>query len=319
MTAGDRLAKILLYYGLLEDETKSEGKIICPFHEDINPSLIYNLETGTWFCFGCGESGNEVDFLLHMMDAQKHETRYALGYLNYITHSKQTSKIDTVRRTIVKHDYEQEYMRAQDYYYGLKQTNWESNSSDSETLLIIDYMTKRGFDAHTLNKWGARLTYNDSYPLVFPIMDNDEYKGYVCRAINNPELESKRKYLYNYGFRRDTTLCGTYNEGKVTFIVEGYMDMLKVKSFGFNNVVAILGWKISLNQVQKLKDKNISKVVCCLDNDSAGRKGLKELCKHFNVLEFEYPVGVKDPGEMSYEDFKLCINKSSKVYRKEVK
>ena len=60
---GKELAKVLFYYGLIPDVNTSEYKIVCPFHEDMNPSLIVNLEKGTWYCFGCNKSGNAFDFV----------------------------------------------------------------------------------------------------------------------------------------------------------------------------------------------------------------------------------------------------------------
>lgn len=38
----------------------SEWSALCPFHDDRNPSLSINVETGLWLCFGCGEKGNAV-------------------------------------------------------------------------------------------------------------------------------------------------------------------------------------------------------------------------------------------------------------------
>jgi hypothetical protein len=38
----------------------------CPFHEDRDPSLSVNVETGLFKCHGCGASGSPVDFLMRM-------------------------------------------------------------------------------------------------------------------------------------------------------------------------------------------------------------------------------------------------------------
>lgn len=78
--------------------------------------------------------------------------------------------------------------------------------------------------------------------------------------------------MYNEGFSRATTLCGTYTKGKVVVICEGYMDMLKFKQFGLKNVVAILGWKITAEQIAKLKKAGITHVISALDNDECGKK-----------------------------------------------
>lgn len=312
MNAGDRLAKVLFYYGFIEDDKISEGKIICPFHEDINPSLIYNLEEGSWYCFGCGESGTAVEFVEKMLVYQERNTMYTMRELYNILRSKRARTIKMAKRTARKHDYDDELIRADNFYNGLLKTQWGTNSSD-ESLFIIDYMAQRGFMPEHLKKYGGKYTYSEFYPLVFPITDNGEFRGYVCRAINQPELEKKRKYLYNYGFRRELTLCGDYEVGSTVFIVEGFMDMLKLKTFGIKNVVAILGWKITQTQVEKLRQAKINNVICCLDNDHAGDKGYIELCKHFRVLKFQYEDGINDPGEMSKNDFQRQLKKSMEV------
>ena len=57
--ASNDLAKVLLYYGCIENADCEEQKIVCPFHEDVEPSMIVNLKKGNFFCFGCNESGEE--------------------------------------------------------------------------------------------------------------------------------------------------------------------------------------------------------------------------------------------------------------------
>ena len=66
---------------------------------------------------------------------------------------------------------------AEDYYYNLKTINWNDEHSEE-----LNYMLKRGFKRSTLNRCKAKYTYNKSYPLVFPMFDNGEFKGWVCRT-----------------------------------------------------------------------------------------------------------------------------------------
>jgi CHC2-type zinc finger protein len=35
----------------------------CPFHEDKHPSFSVNEEAGVFYCFGCGATGDVIDFL----------------------------------------------------------------------------------------------------------------------------------------------------------------------------------------------------------------------------------------------------------------
>ena len=128
-----------------------------------------------------------------------------------------------------------------------------------------------------------------------------------------------RKYLYNEGFSRATTLVGEYGSENYVFIVEGYMDRLKFVQFGITNVVAILGWKMSGEQEKKLKEKGITHVISALDNDECGRKGTRYLKTIFNVTRFSYLKGIKDPGEMSEENFNKMYRRTMKIYRDNLK
>ena len=47
-------------------------KVICPFHDDTDPSLSINLEDGWFNCFSCGTKGGGI--------AKFHMTRYSLTY-----------------------------------------------------------------------------------------------------------------------------------------------------------------------------------------------------------------------------------------------
>ena len=176
-------------------------------------------------------------------------------------------------------------------------------------------MEKRGFDKRALNVSMCKSSYSIPYPILFPILDNGDFRGWVARTMNE-NVEKKRKYLYNEGFYKRNTLCGNYKSDSIVFICEGFMDYLSLRTRGhLKNVVAILGWHISDEQVKKLKDKNINTVVSALDNDKSGKKGTEYLKKFFNVVEFCYPEGVKDPGEMDESVLVESIMRTKRKYR----
>ena len=94
------------------------------------------------------------------------------------------------------------------------------------------------------------------------------------------------------------------------------MDYLSLRTRGhIKNVVAILGWHISDEQVQKLKDKGVTTVVSALDNDKAGNKGTEYLKQFFRVIRFDYPEGIKDAGEMSEQQLKTAIRRTRRAYK----
>jgi len=292
------LMKVMHYYSLLEDS--ATYKIICPFHEDVNPSMMINLENNSFFCFGCNVSGDAFKFV-KLMNKNLDDLKAYIKYYR-ILRSRKTISLKT--KMVIKHvDSQQATIEAADYYNGLSLTDWSKDNSE-----IKEYMKKRGFDERSLTLAKAKINYNNSYPIIFPMFDNDKFRGWVCRT-NNKDVEKKRKYLYNTGFSRRDTLVGSYQASTV-IIVEGYMDWLKLKQFGVKNAVAILGWKMTAHQITKLKEAGVKTIISALDNDDCGKRGTKYLKSFFNVIQFYFPRNIKDPGEMDQATFKKCKTKT---------
>ena len=207
------------------------------------------------------------------------------------------------------------YDEAYDFYHGLSRVNWKVPGSE-EAKRISDYMRDRGFTAEDLQRARAKVTYSEPYELVFPIMDNGKFKGWVSRT-DDPEVAKFRKYLYNKGFRRATTVVGDYDSSKPLLIVEGFMDRLKLLHCGIDNVVAIFGWKISDDQVRKLQEAGITHVVSALDNDECGKKGTEYLRTKFKVTRFQYLKKYKDPGDFTQEDCDRMFSRTMQRYRQD--
>lgn len=306
MTEGTKLARVLAYYGYVQSNVQSKVKIVCPFHEDVNPSMIVDLEKGTYFCFGCNKAGRSAhDFVIHQEEIDELQ---AYIKLTKILDNEKLYDIKD-RKYMPQDDANELLLKAKDYYFNLTKLDWCGNIEDDNISNALNYMLKRGFTKRLMNDTRARYTYNRLYPLVFPILDNNKFKGWVCRTVDK-ETEQKRKYLYNKGFSRYTTISGTYDKGAIVIIVEGTMDMYKCKLFGVRNVGAILGWKITDNQIQKLKDQGITYVISALDNDECGRKGTAELKKHFKVTRWRYLKGCKDPGDFTRRTFDMMYAKT---------
>lgn len=310
---GKELAKVLYYYGLIQDTRCMEYKIICPLHNDINPSMIIDLAEGRFFCFGCQESGDAFK-LVRKMNSKLNDIQAALLYFK-ILRSKTVQHIDVSGRVKKeKKESKQAYVEAHDYYYGLSKIDWKTNQ-EQEVSEAREYMKSRGFDSSTLNMCKAKVTYNYSYPIIFPMLDNKHFAGWVCRT-DKSNVEKKRKYLYNEGFTRRNTLVGSYGNKDYVFLVEGYMDRLKMlqnmHALGIQeDIAAILGWKISNEQIQKLLDSGVKHIISALDNDTCGRKGTDYLKTKFNVTRFCFE-DVKDPGEMNVKQFKQMYSKTMK-------
>lgn len=314
------LAKVLWHYNLIYDDHTTKQKIVCPFHKnDVNPSLLLNLVDGSWFCFGCQLSGDARRFV-ELMEKKYHGLNDLQAYKQYLKILKSDKcsdvKVDVKAIKKVQKPKKQLYDEAYDYYHGLRTVDWTWDDED-EVLRALAYMEQRGYSPETLNAVKAKVTYNDMYGLVFPMMDNDKFRGWVSRTMRK-DVEAKRKYLYNEGFSRATTLVGNYGKEKYVIVVEGYMDRLRFVECGLEDgVVAILGWKMSIQQEDKLRKAGVIRVISCLDNDECGRKGtlyLKSVFGPKNVLRWSYLKGIKDPGEMTPEQFKKMYKRTMSQY-----
>ena len=317
-----QLAKVLWYYNMLPHMhcSDSKFKIVCPFHDgDVNPSLLVNLAEGNWFCFGCSETGDAQKFVSLMEkkyngvnDLQACRKFYQILKSDKCSsiHIEPTSQVQQVQSS------KELYDEAYDYYHGLRKVDW-CNDDEDEVVQARGYMEQRGFSPKTLARCKAKVTYNNSYGLIFPMLDNGKFRGWVCRTMRK-DIEKRRKYLYNKGFARATTVVGSYGTKDYVFVVEGYMDRLKFIQNGETNVVAILGWKMSAQQKDKLSKSGVTKVISALDNDECGRKGTEYLKRIFgkqNVVRWCYLKGIKDPGDMEPDTFTKMYKKTMQKYQ----
>ncbi len=65
----------------LRPDGKGEAMVLCPFHEDGNPSLSINVRRGVWHCFaGCG-GGSLVEFEMRMHESEREDAIRSISAL----------------------------------------------------------------------------------------------------------------------------------------------------------------------------------------------------------------------------------------------
>lgn len=294
----NELLTVLEYYDI-PIQFMDKFKVVCPFHGDINASLLVDALNAKWFCFGCQQGGDAKDFVKKMENCNDIKAYMKLESIKS-GNKKKSKKIKNIEIKQQEQEDRDFVAESEDYYFNLTTIDWKK-SKKYGAQKEKEYLRKRGFSSEALNDCGCKITYNDSYPIIFPIFDLGEFKGYVCRTMNK-EIEQKRKYLYNKGFTRRNTLVGNYR-CKTVMVVEGYMDYLKARQFGVKYVCALLGWKATREQIEKLKKAGVKNIISALDNDKYGKKGTEFLKSFFEVAEFCYPEHLKDIGEMNFKQF----------------
>jgi len=121
-----------------------EWKACCPFHDEKSPSFTVSDQKGFYHCFGCGAHGDAIRWMtdqrgLEFMDAVK-ELAAEAGLEVPAADPRAAQKAE-VRAGL--HDVMQ---AAQDWFGAKLQAN--------EGTGARDYLKSRGFDAHTVKRFG---------------------------------------------------------------------------------------------------------------------------------------------------------------------
>ena len=64
------ISQVLQHYNLKPDK---HNRICCPFHQEKTPSFTIYPKTNTFHCFGCGKSGDTIEFIQLKENITKHE------------------------------------------------------------------------------------------------------------------------------------------------------------------------------------------------------------------------------------------------------
>ena len=115
------------FYGI---EVKRNGMACCPFHDDKNPSMKLNEEY--FYCFGCGATGDVIDFTAKLFDLSPKEAAEKLAQdFGLIYDSQAPPRRRYVRQKTEAQQFREDRQRCyrilSDYYYLLKK--WETDNS----------------------------------------------------------------------------------------------------------------------------------------------------------------------------------------------
>lgn len=159
------IEQILESYGIeYQDLNIDNYKFVCPFHDDINPSLSMRKDNGVFFCFGCGEKGDLITFI------QKYEK---------ISYDEARKKVygDNVNIEIKPFRKKKEEYSFENRYKDLKML--------MELLLYTDTWVKRTID-------NLREKFNNEGILLF----EQRYNGLVDLGVNS--LVEMKRCLFEY-------------------------------------------------------------------------------------------------------------------------
>lgn len=277
-----------------------EYKGCCPFHGEKTPSFTVVPDKNFFHCFGCGEHGNALGFLM------KHDN---LGFVEAVEELAERVGVDVPREqtptnrpppsdalfaTLEKAAgyYRNELMsspRGKEYFkargvagdtavtfgLGYSPDAWDSilkllggSEADRQRLLQVGLVIERD------NKSGYYDRFRDR--VMFPIRDaRGRTIGFGGRVLdkgepkymNSPETELFHKGRELYGLHEARQATRTLSR---LLIVEGYMDVVRLHQAGITYAVATLGTATTPEHLSRVF-RICNEVTFCFDGDRAGR------------------------------------------------
>ncbi len=338
-------------------ELKRSGanyKGLCPFHQDSSPSFMVSPQKNISKCFVCGNGGNPITFYMkyHNMDFSNAVKELAEKYnidIKAIGRS-QSQKFESYKKYYdlmeVTKEYFAEKLFSNEGRFAFEYLNSRGFKADfiKENHIgfapnswddMINYLSSRGYEVEDLVEVGLAKKGDKGYystfrnRIIFPIENVQgqtiafggrtlEDSKNIAKYLNSPETVIFHKGNNLYGIRDRGNLI---RKKSYAMLMEGYMDVLKARSYGFDVVIASLGTAFTDEQAELLK-RYTSNVIIAYDMDVAGRKAvektaliLKEKGFNIRVLEFE---DAKDPDEylstFGKESFLERVKESKEIF-----
>lgn len=278
---------------------------LCPFHKEKTPSFSVNPAKGIYKCFGCGEGGDALSYLLKTRGITFKELikELASDFGLELPNTFSSVKNKDVREQMIK-----ACSKASEYYQhalfatsdGEKALSYLDNRGIDEKI-IKRYMLgfassepsslytsiKDQFTNDILEKSGLILKtqkgdYIDRFRnrIIIPIQDeNGDIVAFGARAVEegqNPKylnssdslIYNKSKLLYGLYFAKDAI-----KQSDSIIIMEGYFDVISAQAHGVENCVASCGTSLTQEHIKLISRYSKSrKIYLAFDTDSAGIK-----------------------------------------------
>ena len=302
---------------------------LCPFHSEKTPSFTVFAESGRFQCFGCGEKGDAITFLMKQENMSYPSAVKKLAAR--VGMAIQTNEIDEEQKKRNRG-----YLlnrKAAEFFYknlfapvGEKALAYLQNERklSVETIKILGlgyapdsfdqlkrYLLKCGFSERELVEYSLCNQSENGHiydafrnRVMFPIQDTYgnivAFGGRVLgdgtpKYLNSSETPVFRKGQHLFGLHR------AKEYGKEQMILcEGYMDVIALNSVGIMNVVATLGTALTVEQAEFLK-KYTKRVLINFDSDNAGQMATERALAMFEKVGLNTRVITleksKDPDE----------------------
>jgi len=285
---------------------------LCPFHREKTPSFSVNEVEQFFYCFGCHESGDIIDFVkktngisfiesISQIAAEIGLTIDTKSIEEYdhinVLYRIMSSINDFYNKNIDNH----QYKKIAEYLIQVRKLSTKTiekfqlgYSTISEDL-GYKYLLEQGYETKDILHSGIAKAHgvgiHDFFrnKITIPIKDiHGRIIGFGARSLdkNGPKYINSHESLI---FKKGDILFNANNAKKHinrsnhAILVEGYMDVLTLDQHGFYGAVASLGTAITEKQTKLLLSIDTSPFIC-FDSDQAGQKAM------FKFIDIILPI-----------------------------
>ena len=319
-------------------------KGLCPFHDEKSPSFQISPSKGLYYCFGCQEGGDTVDFVMKIDHLSFSETierlasqagitlRYEQGSATPGRQQGERTRLVEAHRAAAQFYVEQldgpeaeigrkflaergfDQAAAQHFGVGYSPAGWDH---------LVRYLRGRGFTDRELTLSGlaqdGRRGPIDRFRgrLMWPIRDiTGEVVGFGARKLrdddngpkylNTPETPLYKKSHVLYGI--DLAKKDIAKTSRAV-VVEGYTDVMACHLAGVTTAIATCGTSFGGDHIKILRrllmDNSGAEVVFTFDGDAAGQKAALRAFEDDQKFAAETYIAIT-PGGMDPCDLRLA-------------
>jgi DNA primase len=296
------------YVSLKKSGANHKG--LCPFHDENTPSFNVNPSMGIYKCFGCGEGGNVISFLMEIEGWSFPETVRYLAERNGVEIPEEDP--EEAERHRKRREGKKLYWKVME----LAQQFYEDQLWSDAGAAARHYMKERGVDEETAREfglgyapkgWQNTIDHLEAHDIPAKLaeraglaLERNKSSGYYDRFRHRvmfpvvdiwghtlafggrrlAEDEDSPKYINSPETRfytKGDQLYGLHvakkhiQKGGMALLVEGNFDVITLHSAGFDMTVAPMGTALTEHQA-RLLDRYADRVVVAFDGDDAGEE-----------------------------------------------
>lgn len=310
-------------------------KALCPFHNEKTPSFIVNPERQIFHCFGCGEGGDAIGFLMRQERWSFPEAIRSLADRAGIslpaqaradagggTGASQQARLglqeihkaaaEFFRRQLQHQTIgapAREYLKRRDvpdsvveqFGLGYATASWDG---------LLRHLLRRGFSKKQAEEAGLVLPRKEgsgAYDrfrnrLMIPICDSTgqviAFGGRVLDDSLPKYLNSPETPIYKKGahlFGLNQAATAIRDRGSAV-VVEGYLDLIALHAHGIQHAVAVLGTALTAQQITLLR-RHTTRAYLVFDPDPAGIAAARRCVESLLNSGLDWRVSLLPDGE----------------------